>query len=237
MVIERPCGGVGHMHIPILLNTGHWLAVNKPAGLNFHSEDGEAGLVALLRQQLGCELFAVHRLDKLTSGIVLFGKSPAAANQLAEQLRNRQMQKFYIALSDQKPGKKQGAIIGDMAKSRNGTWRLTRSKDNPAITRFFSWGLDNGLRLFLLQLHSGKTHQLRVEMKSLGAPVLGDVAYGARAEVDRGYLHAWAVRFAFEGDAIELICPPTEGAAFADPALQQQLAVINPPWALPWPKR
>lgn len=224
------------MFIPILQHTQHWLAVNKPAGLNFHSEDGEAGLVALLRQQLGFELYAVHRLDKLTSGIVLFGKSPEAANQLAEQLRNRQMQKFYIALSDQKPSKKQGAIIGDMAKSRNGTWRLTRSKDNPAITQFFSWGLENGLRLFLLQLHSGKTHQLRVAMKSLGSPVLGDAAYGSKAEVDRGYLHAWAVHFTFDGEIIELICPPSEGEAFANPILQQQLAEIGPPWALPWPK-
>ena len=224
------------MCIPILQHTQHWLAVNKPAGLNFHSEDGEAGLVALLRQQLGFELYAVHRLDKLTSGIVLFGKSPEAANQLAEQLRNRQMLKFYIALSDQKPGKKQGAIIGDMVKSRNGTWRLMRSKDNPAITQFFSYGLDNGLRLFLLQLHSGKTHQLRVAMKSLGSPVLGDMTYGSRAEVDRGYLHAWAVRFTFDGDCIELICPPSEGTAFTDPIVQQQLATIGLPWALAWPK-
>ena len=224
------------MHIPILQQTEHWLAVNKPAGLNFHSEDGEAGLVALLRQQLGYELFAVHRLDKLTSGIVLFGKSPEAANQLAEQLRTRQMQKFYIALSDQKPGKKQGAIIGDMEKSRNGTWRLTRSRENPAVTQFFSWGLESGLRLFLLQLHSGKTHQLRVAMKSLGSPVLGDGAYGSKAEVDRGYLHAWAVRFTFDGETIELICPPSEGTSFTDPMLQQQLTKIGPPWALAWPK-
>lgn len=224
------------MHIPILQQTEHWIAVNKPAGLNFHSEDGEAGLVALLRQQLGHELYAVHRLDKLTSGIVLFGKSPEAANQLAEQLRSRQMGKFYIALSDQKPGKKQGAIIGDMEKSRNGTWRLTRSRENPAVTQFFSWGLENGLRLFLLQLHSGKTHQLRVAMKSLGSPVLGDGAYGSKAEVDRGYLHAWAVRFTFDGETVELICPPSEGAAFAYPMLQQQLAAINPPWVLAWPK-
>ena len=224
------------MLIPILQQTQHWLAVNKPAGLNFHSEDGEAGLVALLRQQLGFELYAVHRLDKLTSGIVLFGKSPEAANQLAEQLRNRHMQKFYIAVSDQKPGKKQGSIIGDMQKSRNGTWRLTRTQDNPAITQFFSWGLENGLRLFLLQLHSGKTHQLRVAMKSLGSPVLGDAAYGSMAEVDRGYLHAWAVRFGFDSASIELICPPGEGAVFSNAILQQQLDKIGPPWALAWPK-
>lgn len=224
------------MHIPILQQTEHWIAVNKPAGLNFHSEDGEAGLVALLRQQLGHELYAVHRLDKLTSGIVLFGTSSEAANQLAEQLRMRQMAKFYIALSDQKPSKKQGAIIGDMVKSRNGTWRLTRSRENPAITQFFSWGLENSLRLFLLQLHSGKTHQLRVALKSLGSPVLGDGAYGSKAEVDRGYLHAWAVRFTFDGETIELICPPSEGAAFADPMLLQQLTKIGPPWALAWPK-
>lgn len=224
------------MHIPILQQTEHWLAVNKPAGLNFHSEDGEAGLVALLRQQLGLDLFAVHRLDKLTSGIVLFGTSPEAANQLAEQLRSRQMLKFYIALSDQKPSKKQGAIIGDMVKSRNGTWRLTRTKANPAITQFFSWGLDNGLRLFLLQLHSGKTHQLRVAMKSLGAPVLGDMAYGSAAATDRGYLHAWAVRFQFGSELVELLCPPESGQAFAGEALLTQLRQIDPPWALAWPK-
>lgn len=223
------------MHIPILQQTEHWLAVNKPAGLNFHSEDGEAGLVALLRQQLGFELFAVHRLDKLTSGIVLFGTSSEAANQLAEQLRTRQMLKFYIALSDQKPSKKQGAIVGDMVKSRNGTWRLTRTKDNPAVTQFFSWGLGNGLRLFLLQLHSGKTHQLRVAMKNLGAPVLGDGAYGSTAEADRGYLHAWAVRFQFDGESIELLCPPTQGIAFTSDAVAQQLAAVTPPWMLAWP--
>ena len=82
-----------------------------------------------------------------------------------------------------------------MGKARNGSYRLLRTLDNPAITRFWS-RLDTsfGERLFLLKPHTGKTHQLRVAMKSLGAPIFGDTRYGGD-EADRTYLHAWALEF------------------------------------------
>jgi len=62
-----------------------------------------------------------------------------------------------------------------MLKARRGAWKLARSKESPALTEFVSTSLGQGLRLFLLRPYTGKTHQLRVAMKSLGAPIIGDV--------------------------------------------------------------
>ena len=63
-----------------------------------------------------------------------------------------------------------------MQKARNGAWKLCQSKENPAITRFESVSCEPNLRLFILKPQTGKTHQLRVAMKSLGSPILGDYA-------------------------------------------------------------
>ena len=69
------------------------------------------------------------------------------------------IQKTYLALSNQKPKKKQGLIVGDMQKARNGAWKLCQSKENPAITRFESVSCEPNLRLFILKPQTGKTHQ------------------------------------------------------------------------------
>ena len=110
-----------------------------------------------------------------------------------------QVKKQYLAISDHKPKKKQGLIQGDMAKGRRGAWLLTRSQENPAITRFTSLSLGEGRRLFFLSPLTGKTHQLRVAMKSLGAPILRDALYGG-SPADRVYLHAWRLSLVYGGE-------------------------------------
>ena len=122
------------------------------------------------------------------------------------------IQKTYFALSNQKPKKKQGLIVGDMQKSRNGAWKLCQSKENPAITRFESVSCEPNLRLFILKPQTGKTHQLRVAMKSLGSPILGDALYGKNTEnIDRTYLHAARLQFEFKGQAFDVFTVPKEG--------------------------
>ncbi|SIS64592.1 tRNA pseudouridine32 synthase / 23S rRNA pseudouridine746 synthase [Thalassolituus maritimus] len=172
-----------------------WLVLDKPAGQSFHSEDGEPGFFAAAEAALGQKLWPVHRLDKVTSGLVLVATSTESAAFLSQQFAERTTSKYYLALSRQRPKKKQGIIKGDMGKARNGSYRLLRTLDNPAITRFWSrFDTSGGERLFLLKPHTGKTHQLRVAMKSLGAPILGDTRYGGD-QADRTYLHAWALEF------------------------------------------
>lgn len=122
------------------------------------------------------------------------------------------IQKTYLALSNQKPKKKQGLIVGDMQKARNRAWKLCQSKENPAITRFESVSCEPNLRLFILKPQTGKTHQLRVAMKSLGSPILGDTLYGKNTEnIDRTYLHAARLQFEFKGQAFDVFTLPKEG--------------------------
>ena len=97
------------------------------------------------------QVYPVHRLDEATSGLLLLARNSAAARDLAALFRERSIGKYYLALSDLPPRKKQGLIQGDMVRARRGDWKLTRSMTNPARTRFVSWSVSPGLRLYLLK--------------------------------------------------------------------------------------
>ncbi|WP_419810488.1 TIGR01621 family pseudouridine synthase [Bacterioplanoides sp.] len=206
----------------LLYQSDSCVVINKPAGISFHSDNNEAGLVVQLSEQLQQRLWPVHRLDKVTSGILLLATSEHSAAFFSEQFSSRRIQKRYLAISHMKPKKKQGWIKGDMSKSRNGSWKLMRTQENPAITHFIShFDATRQQRQFLLAPKTGKTHQLRVAMKSLSAPIDGDQRYGGQA-ADRAYLHSYALRFCeINGDTISLIAPP-ESSWGALPAPWQQ---------------
>lgn len=183
------------------------VAINKPAGIAVHQEEGAVHLVHSLAEQLGIErVWLLHRLDKATSGILLFALHHQAASDLSQQFADKSMRKTYVALGEGKPLKKQGWIKGDMAKSRRGSWKLLRSTENPAVTYFQSYAGAAGRRVFMLQPHTGKTHQLRVAMKSLGCPIVGDERYGGQ-KAERMFLHAWRLAFEYKGVHFNLIAP------------------------------
>ncbi len=205
-----------------------FLVIDKAPGVSVHRDHEVLGLVAQVAAEQQCaQLFLVHRLDRMTSGLLLLAKSAASCAALAQQFAEHNVEKMYLALSDRKPLKKQGSIRGDMQRARNGAWRLARSLENPALTNFYSRALRPGLRLFILQPRTGKTHQLRVAMKSIGAPILGDTRYGGSI-AERGYLHACALRFDYRGTIFQFGELPQIGAKFCDPAirtiLQEELA-------------
>lgn len=236
----------------IITQTSDFIVVNKEPDVNFHDEGniGE-GLFSqvkfhLLSESPCAELFPVHRLDKMTSGLIIFAKNLACAQEFNTLFKNHFVEKYYLAISDKKPKKKQGLIKGDMGKSRRGMFKLLRSQNNPAITQFFSYPLTEGRRLYLLKPHSGKTHQLRVALSSIAAPIYGDPLYYPKADCQksktptanspRGYLHAYAIRFQYKDKNYEIISPPTHGEFFLQNSAKEQLQVINKPWLLNWPK-
>ena len=148
----------------------------------------------------------------MTSGLLILALNAESAVEFFRLFSEHHIQKTYLALSNQKPKKKQGLIVGDMQKARNGAWKLCQSKENPAITRFESVSCEPNLRLFILKPQTGKTHQLRVAMKSLGSPILGDALYGKNTEnIDRTYLHAARLQFEFKGQAFDVFTLPKEG--------------------------
>ncbi|USD37439.1 TIGR01621 family pseudouridine synthase [Ferrimonas sp. SCSIO 43195] len=221
--------------IPILHQHRDFVVINKPAGIHFHSQDGQPGLVVQLERQLSLKLYPVHRLDTVTSGVLVLATNPATAAALTEAFSTHQMEKRYLALSDRKPKKKQGSIKGHIVKARRGAWKLARDGDgNPAHTQFVSHGLGQGLRAYLLRPLSGKTHQIRVTLKSLGAPILGDALYGG-SETDRTYLHALSLAFELNGHSHHFYALPQQGPEFATPALLTQLQQWQQTPPL-WPK-
>lgn len=224
------------MHIPVIFEHADFLIINKPCGIGVHQENEQLGIVEMMKQQrLAGQLWLVHRLDKVTSGCLILAKSAQAAAQFGELFSQRSINKYYLAISDKKPKKKQGAIIGDMAKSRNGTYKLLKSKQSPAKSQFFSKGLA-GHRGFLLKPTTGKTHQLRVALKSLGSPILGDTAYGG-TPADRTYLHAYSLDFSYGGEHIRLSAQPLSGECFQTPQFNDVANAFSPPWEQPFPAR
>lgn len=225
----------------IIADEADFLVISKFPKVHFHSQDGTAGVVAQVEQDLGIKLFAVHRLDTPTSGLLILAKSAAAAKQFTELFTAHKVQKYYLALAKGKPKKKQGWVIGDMAKSRRSMFKLLRTKENPAITQFFSVSVGDGLRLYLLKPHSGKTHQLRVALASLGVPILGDELYGG-AVADRCYLHAYCLHFRYQ-DAVTgwqdytYLNMPQQGEAFQLEAVNDALALWHQPETLAWPAK
>lgn len=201
------------MKLDIIYQTDDFIIIYKPCGISVHKDQSEIGLTTLLAEQLGIpQVWLVHRLDKVTSGLLILALNTESAAEFFRLFSEHHIQKTYLALSNQKPKKKQGLIVGDMQKARNGAWKLCQSKENPAITRFESVSCEPNLRLFILKPQTGKTHQLRVAMKSLGSPILGDTLYGKNTEnIDRTYLHAARLQFEFKGQAFDVFIPPKEG--------------------------
>lgn len=223
-----------HTAIRIVEDHGRFVVALKPAGANFHSEE-EAGFVVQVSKQLGISLFSVHRLDKMTSGLLILAKSPEAAAEFTRMFENREIEKYYLAISLRKPKKKQGWVKGDMAKARRGDYKLLTTMENPAITQFVSCALRPNERAFLIKPHTGKTHQIRVALKSLGSPCAGDERYAQSEEArkeDRGYLHAYALHFSLEGEKFRFVVPPDEGERFMSAECKGQLDVWNEPWKL-----
>lgn len=224
----------------IVENNPEFVVIYKKPGASFHSESGEPGLFETVKQQEGFRgLFPVHRLDKITSGLLVMAKTQEVNRHLTSAFSQRQVQKYYLAISAKKPNKKQGLIKGDMAPARRGAWKLLATQDNPAITQFFSKSISAGRRLFIVKPHTGKTHQIRVALKSIGAPIAGDTLYGESVQseaFDRCYLHAYSLAFALGEKHYRFTELPREGEFFCDDCFTAAIQEWREPWSLPWPQ-
>jgi len=248
------------MFVPVF-DHSDFAIFDKPAGVSVHSEYG-AGFVAQLSQQVPqTPWYLAHRLDRATSGLLIMAKSAAAAGRFGALFSSHAVEKYYLAIACGTPTKKQGLICGDMERSRNGQWKLCRTQQHPAITQFFSTAITTatstrsgtssdastrqgpGARLYLLRPHTGRTHQLRVALKSLGVPIFGDERYGRHDDrtatteaADRMYLHAYSLSFRWGDEQIRLAYPPSGGVYFEGVAQVLEEKGWTTPWQLTWPR-
>lgn len=229
----------------ILYQNAAFLVINKHPNVSVHKDDGDTSLLIEVAKSeevelvAGQKLYLVHRLDKMTSGILLLGKHQQAASELSQLFANRMVSKFYLAIGVKKPKKKQGLVSGDMERSRRSSWKLLKSQDNPAKTQFFSLAGENGQRLFLCKPHTGKTHQIRVALNSIGSSIVGDEIYTPSSKADRGYLHAYCLSFEYQEQRYEFICNPSQyeylGQEWQTKAAKQAIEQWSTPSSLNWP--
>ena len=170
------------MDIKIIDNRTDLAVCIKPAGIV--SED--AGMVRLLKEQLGCDIFAVHRLDKPASGLMVYAKTKEATASLSESIRSGSFGKTYLAcvpdrdLPDE--GVMEDLLFHDSSKNRSYTVKRMRRGVRQCRLSYTVEGRKNGLALVRIKLDTGRTHQIRAQFASRGIPLMGDRRYGSREE-------------------------------------------------------
>ncbi|MDG3088344.1 TIGR01621 family pseudouridine synthase [Vibrio hannami] len=224
----------------IIYSHPDFIIINKHPNISVHKDDGETMLIEEVAKATNDEkLYLVHRLDKMTSGLLILARSHQAASSLSQLFAERKIEKFYLAIGSKKPKKKQGLISGDMEKSRRSAWKLANTKNNPATTQFFSQAGSPGERLFLCKPRTGKTHQIRVALKSIGSPICGDPIYNPSDKADRGYLHAYALRFCYLEEPFSIVCNPADysvfGEKWSNENVKSAMSNWQSPWTLDWP--
>lgn len=201
--------------LEIVLETEQFVVINKCSGIPVHREEMEKGVLEHLESRVDSEkLYLCHRLDRDTSGLLLVAKDKESASELSQLFERREIQKYYLAISDKRPKKSQGLIAGDMVKARQGSWKLTKNKTNAAKTQFFSRSHSPGYRSFLLKPLTGRTHQIRVALAALGSTILGDGRYKG-TPADRLYLHAYQLQFEFRGQSYLVKSLPDSDSLFS----------------------
>ena len=231
-----PAPGVDAEEIPLeILYEDRYLAVlNKPAGMIVHPGAGaDSGtlVAALLHRFGGMEGLStvggplrpgiVHRLDKGTSGVIVVALTNEAHLKLIEEFRERRVQKTYLALLHGKLDGETGTVDLPVARDLKRRSRMTARRRDGREART-DWRVRLRLESFTLveaDLHTGRTHQIRVHFSALGSPVVGDTLYGAPRQervgtgllppLGRNFLHAARIAFAhpMTGKQIEVRAP------------------------------
>ncbi len=213
--------------LSILYEDADVAAVDKPAGMVVHAGAGvhSGTLVNALLHRFGAlsgvggglRPGIVHRLDRFTSGVLLVAKNDAAHRRLAEQFSERQVEKVYLALVHGSVKGESGRIERPIARDPVRRVRMTaRLEDGRAArTEYRVARRFQGFTLLEVRIGTGRTHQIRVHLSSIGYPVVGDTLYGAPAQaadlppLGRYFLHAHRIRFRqpSTGQEIVLVSP------------------------------
>jgi 23S rRNA pseudouridine1911/1915/1917 synthase len=213
------------VNIEILYEDDHLLIANKPIHMDTHpNEKNQTGTlangVAFYYQQLGLQIKVrhVHRLDRDTSGVILFAKHPLASALLDQALEKREIKRTYVAFVQGVLMKNKGTINEAIGRDRHHpTRRRVSHTGQKAITSYEVVSINRqlGVAMVKLRLETGRTHQIRVHMSHIGYPLLGDQLYGG----DSTYIHHQALH----ATSLELIHPITNESIYVEAPLPPSL--------------
>lgn len=220
------------LKLNVLYEDDDCLVIEKPAGIAVHPGNGIAkdditildGARYLFKKRkipFPESEILVHRLDKETTGCLLLAKNPKAHLMLQKQFELRKVEKIYLAVVAGVPSPaaaKIDAPIGRHTGDRTKMSIMQTGKTREAATTYRTLGASNGIALLSCELHTGRTHQIRVHLRSIGHPILGDAKYEtsvslkktAELQADFLCLHAWKLSFQspVTKKKITVLCPP-----------------------------
>lgn len=190
-----------NVSIDILYEDDHLIIVNKPAGMDTHPNEPNqkgtlANAIAFYYQLNGWQIRVrhIHRLDRDTSGAIIFAKHDLAQTILDQDLQVKKIKRTYLAIVKGKLPKTNGSIDNPIGRDRHhATRRRVSPNGQKAITHYKveTFNPKTNLSLLSVQLETGRTHQIRVHLSSMNHPIIGDTLYGGSKDlIKRQALHA-----------------------------------------------
>ena len=198
-----------NIKIDIVYEDSDIAVINKQAGLVVHPAHGHysgtlvnailyhikdlSGINGEIRPGI------VHRLDKDTSGLIVIAKNDKVHTALTEMFQEKKIRKTYLAILKGKLNKSEGKIVTQIGRDKNDRKKMTviddAAKGKNAITNYRVISQNNLFTLVKVNIETGRTHQIRVHMRYLGYPILGDSVYGRKDNEKRQMLHAYKLEF------------------------------------------
>ena len=189
----------------LLYSDGQIVVCIKPVGL-----DSENEVPAALREQLGGEVFPIHRLDKNVGGCMVYARTRQAAAALSRAVQEGTMVKEYVAMVHGTPeevGDWEDLLWKDSAKNKVFVVKRQRKGVKPARLEYRRLTQGDPC-LVRIRLHTGRSHQIRVQFASRGYPLVGDHKYGAKDDCSAPMLFSCALTFPYKGRALHFESMP-----------------------------
>jgi len=199
------------MEMSILYEDNHLLFVEKPVNVPVQGDrSGDQDLLSFLKNDLKTRynkpgnvyLGLVHRLDRPVGGVMVFAKTSKAASRLSDTIRRNKMGKDYLAVVHGKPERTAATLTDYLVKDRRKNKVFVTGKDTKnarkAVLDYKVIGEKNNLSLLSIQLHTGRPHQIRVQLASRHIPLYGDQKYGSSVNKAGQQIALWSCKLRLE---------------------------------------
>ena len=202
--------------IEIIYEDKYITVCRKPVGiLSEDVQGGEKGIIGLLSDRAGKPMHLLHRLDRNVGGVMVFANDKKSASKMSEDIRENRLKKEYIAVTDGIPAVERGEykdlLFKDSHKNRSYVVNRMRKGVKDASLEYEVIGKTADKAMVRVLLHTGRTHQIRVQFSSRKTPLTGDIKYGSKDRTNGDIaLHSYRITFKhpITGEQMVYSCEP-----------------------------